>query len=307
MQVFLCPFVVLQPANPALGRVIEDGNYLIGNQYIENTAWAKDPDHPTFTSSVAELLRARDGYISQLPLITGKVFPENAQGLFIPDSTGKPTLTEGLKQVCQYTLLAGSAAFFGDWIKNCWKLEEKPVQVSWKGLEAAAMWICGSLHENNKSWIKAFREKGLTCLEIPASWLADPQRDSDFERWSKQLVSWWQACRQLVLYLPDSPLAGREAWPALLSRLGGVISKCWQEYPADELFITGGQTAWGIIRAFRWKRLTPVQELAPGVVRLQVNDQPGVHITVKPGSYDWPFVWNGKGNPVFTKENIAKL
>jgi uncharacterized protein YgbK (DUF1537 family) len=296
----------MQPANPALGRVIENGKYLIGNRYIENTTWAKDPDHPIFTSSVAELLRARDGNISQLPIITGKVFPENVQGLFIPDSAERPDLTEGLKQVCQYTLLAGSAAFFGDWIRNCWKLEEKPVQVSWVGLEAGAMWICGSLHENNKSWIEALGKKGITCLEIPVRWLSDPQRDSDFSRWSEQLTARWQERKQLVLYLPDSPLAGREAWPALLSRLGEVVNQCWQVCPAAELYVTGGQTAWGIIQAFQWKRLTPVQEMAPGVVRLQVNDQPGVHITVKPGSYDWPFVWNGKGNPVFTKENIAK-
>jgi hypothetical protein len=37
-----------------------------------------------------------------------------------------------------------------------------------------------------------------------------------------------------------------------------------------------------------WKTLIPIQELAPGLVRMRVVKAPGIFVTVKPGSYPWP-------------------
>src|ERR1043166_6604152 len=47
---------VLAPANPSLGRTIQNGHYLINNEPIDKTEFARDPEHPRSSSSVVALL-----------------------------------------------------------------------------------------------------------------------------------------------------------------------------------------------------------------------------------------------------------
>jgi uncharacterized protein YgbK (DUF1537 family) len=62
---------------------------------------------------------------------------------------------------------------------------------------------------------------------------------------------------------------------------------------AAELFIEGGATAASLLSRLNWISFKPVDELAPGVVRLQLNNKSHLFITLKPGSYSWPeFIFN---------------
>jgi len=51
--------IVLQPSNPASGRCIRDGIYYVGNEEIEETDFANDPDFPATFSEVQKLLLSR--------------------------------------------------------------------------------------------------------------------------------------------------------------------------------------------------------------------------------------------------------
>ncbi|HXD77750.1 MAG TPA: nucleotide-binding domain containing protein, partial [Puia sp.] len=63
------------------------------------------------------------------------------------------------------------------------------------------------------------------------------------------------------------------------------VCRVLQQSPVRELVIEGGATAYAIIRRIGMDRLYPLEELAPGVVRMRAGD---FFITVKPGSYRWP-------------------
>jgi uncharacterized protein YgbK (DUF1537 family) len=67
-----------------------------------------------------------------------------------------------------------------------------------------------------------------------------------------------------------------------------VFSKC----VLRELFIEGGATAYAIIRRLGFSRFFPTEELAPGVIRMRVDGTDDLHITIKPGSYEWPRLSN---------------
>jgi hypothetical protein len=56
--------------------------------------------------------------------------------------------------------------------------------------------------------------------------------------------------------------------------------------------IEGGTTAYSIIKKIRWQSFTPTEELQQGIVRMQVEGINDCHLTIKPGSYDWPTEWN---------------
>ena len=59
-----------------------------------------------------------------------------------------------------------------------------------------------------------------------------------------------------------------------------------------EILIEGGSTAYSIIKKAGWQSFTPTEELQQGIVRMQVEGVSDLHLTIKPGSYDWPSEWN---------------
>ena len=54
------------------------------------------------------------------------------------------------------------------------------------------------------------------------------------------------------------------------------------------LMIEGGATAAATLAALGWDELAVAGEWAQGVVTLRPAAAPGILVTMKPGSYDWP-------------------
>jgi uncharacterized protein YgbK (DUF1537 family) len=85
----------------------------------------------------------------------------------------------------------------------------------------------------------------------------------------------------------DSRLQSRSALELRTEMARSVAVLLRQSKPA-ELIIEGGSTAYAILQQMGLRCFVPEQEFAQGVVRMAVPDLPGLHVTVKPGSYAWP-------------------
>jgi len=72
-------------------------------------------------------------------------------------------------------------------------------------------------------------------------------------------------------------------WPR--EKIAAQVRQALSETTVRELVIEGGSTAYAVLRAAGLKSFVPVEELAPGVVRMRAGE---MYITVKPGSYAWP-------------------
>jgi len=72
-------------------------------------------------------------------------------------------------------------------------------------------------------------------------------------------------------------------WPR--EKIAAQVRQALSETTVRELVIEGGSTAYAVLRAVGLKSFVPVEELAPGVVRMRAGE---MYITVKPGSYAWP-------------------
>jgi hypothetical protein len=59
-----------------------------------------------------------------------------------------------------------------------------------------------------------------------------------------------------------------------------------------EVLIEGGSTAYSIVQKIGWQSFIPTEELEQGIVRMQVKEMTDLHLTIKPGSYEWPVEWN---------------
>lgn len=74
----------------------------------------------------------------------------------------------------------------------------------------------------------------------------------------------------------------------LRTQMAKDVATILQKTTPAELIIEGGSTAYAILQQLGWHTFIPEQELAQGVVRMRISDSPGLHITLKPGSYAWP-------------------
>jgi len=72
------------------------------------------------------------------------------------------------------------------------------------------------------------------------------------------------------------------------TRMSLVAQKIVEASNTNELFIEGGATAYDLLSELHWNSFTPIEELASGVVRMQYDNNHNKHITIKPGSYEWP-------------------
>ena len=66
-----------------------------------------------------------------------------------------------------------------------------------------------------------------------------------------------------------------------------VLAELEKLMPIHELVIEGGATAEAILEVLGIRALTPVFEYRQGVIRAKTNGG-AMHITLKPGSYQWP-------------------
>ena len=87
------------------------------------------------------------------------------------------------------------------------------------------------------------------------------------------------------MHYPDLPFEER---PHLKIALGELIHRLLEQISIDELFVEGGATSYAILKRLEADRLIPVQQLARGVTRMELDKYTSLKMTVKPGSYKWP-------------------
>ncbi|HVV06228.1 MAG TPA: four-carbon acid sugar kinase family protein [Puia sp.] len=88
---------------------------------------------------------------------------------------------------------------------------------------------------------------------------------------------------EIVRLLREEGKAMIAGWPR--EEIAAQVRQVLSETTVRELVIEGGATAYAVLRAVGLKSFVPLEELAPGVVRMRAGE---MYITVKPGSYAWP-------------------
>jgi D-threonate/D-erythronate kinase len=78
----------------------------------------------------------------------------------------------------------------------------------------------------------------------------------------------------------------------LSEKTARVVAAVFDKIGVPELVIEGGSTAAAIIHKLGWKKFIPVHEYSPGVIRMKVDGEVNLYLTIKPGSYNWsPELW----------------
>lgn len=259
---------VYMPANPSKDRIIKDGVYLIKGVPIHETAFSYDPEFPAKTS----VLRER--------------FPDaENHHIIMPDA-------ETLDDICHivetyndgHTLFAGAADLFEAWLKSRRPNDPTPTLPKGGGKDGGLLVLCGSTQS---------KPLDLGIPEYPM-----PRVVYDGEA---PVTSWIEEIKEapasaILSFGTNTHRTGKDAAVYLRNAMAEAATAFINSHHPQEIVIEGGATAFCLLNRLGWHHFRITNEIAPGVVRMQLQS-PNTHhstpitLTLKPGSYPWGDLW----------------
>lgn len=279
--------VLLQPSNPVGNRCIQNGIYFVNNEEIKKTGFSTDPDFPAKTSSVKNLISDRSSKKNEIKIYTGSITSINSDGIYVPDCNCENELYENLQLYSDEFLIGGSAAFFEQFLINRNIASAKKTTKIFNFSNNYIL-VSGSTHPKSIAFASMLQSKNCPILQFPEELLLEEIETSFLNKWIEKLSEIYDQNRKLGLRISNNIVQFNNSSKVLKSRLSIVVKQLLELSNSNELFIEGGATAYDVLKKLNWNAFTPVDELALGVVRMQYNNDKSKHITIKPGSYQWP-------------------
>jgi len=271
LEFFPADKILILPANPETGRIIRDGIYLINGAPLHLTPFAHDPDFPARTSTVREILQLSENKIPT--------------DVITPDLLDINDYENYAKKMNHKTLPVGGSVFFEAYLRICFPLAQPIVQQPIR-MGNNQLMICGSTHEASKQFIRENRT--FRRMEI-ASGFVDELLDNpeNVRVWTVGAIFIFKEHPKMIIAVKNEenhPVSSAKVRDLLSKITAKMIDSC----KIDELFLEGGDTTFTCLQKAGFASLMPVQEYARGIVRFKISGNENLHITIKPGSYEWP-------------------
>jgi D-threonate/D-erythronate kinase len=246
------------PPNPSLQRTISKGEYFINGNRITETAFVNDPEFPVSNASVTSMLHDETvqvlKYNDWLPV----------EGIVIGEAESTADVEAWAATIDETWMLVGAGDFYTALLQRDYKVQpQKKME-----LQSPHLYVCGTAFEDRRQFIKSLN----CCCYMP---------DDITEEWLQQTGKIIKQQGKAVIAIDES----KEPALTLRTTMAKVVKEIIARENVKEIFIEGGSTAAAVLEELGIKKLTPVNELSRGVVRMKAGD---LFITVKPGSYSLP-------------------
>jgi uncharacterized protein YgbK (DUF1537 family) len=157
-----------------------------------------------------------------------------------------------------------------------------------------SLFVCGTTFSNSRNAIKNIKDAGGPVSYMPDEVIRSVHSGTySYVKWANEVVALVKKHGKAIVAIHEDSTRSVAISPAQLkAKMAGLVHEVLQRSMVQELIVEGGATAWSLIQQSGLTQFFPVEEMAPGVVRMQTND-PELFVTVKPGSYLWPNgLWN---------------
>ncbi len=277
---------LLVPANPMLGRKIEDGVYYINNQLLHETNFSEDPDFALTTSNVLELIRS--DYRNSVSLARPDEIVSKP-GITIGEAVSVEDLNKWAAKVKNGILPAGGAGFFSSLLeiqgfkeKNKNGIEDYPFGRNF-------LFVCGSALSKGRFAANSEEECEIMTLPMPEAVFHKTQNaNAEYDKWKENIINAFQNTNGALIEIDQPVVRDRKFSSWLRETMAQLVFEVSKEVEINELLIDGGATVYSIAEKMGMQKFFPVQELAPGVVRMKIEGKENLFVTIKPGSYLWP-------------------
>lgn len=270
MQLMLKTKAFILPANPTLGRTISNGKYYVQGKLISETGFAADPEFPISHSSVKSILKNETINV----LRHTDILPAN--GIVVSEAENETDVQAWAGKLDESFVLAGA----GDFYTALLNIQFKEVKQEQPELKLPFLYICGTAYDQSVNYIKQVDEKNKTVLYITRQMIESRADDVTWLQHCKDVLE--QKQKAIIAFNSETILANTSA-ADLRNIMAKAVKAVVEQNKVAELFIEGGSTATAILQELGINKLSPVSELARGVVRMKAGE---LYITVKPGSYE---------------------
>lgn len=252
------------PANPSLGRTIENGKYYIYGVPISETDFANDPEFPARSSSVTDILKAKGKQVS----VVNKAGQLPGQGIIIGEATTNADIEAWAHKAAHDDVLAGAGDFFTALLqRDCQLVETSP-----PGIQSPFLYISGTTFKESREFIGRVKRNHQSVVYLSA--------DNDRPGWLS--VANEILARKKKMILAIDPSNDKSDAQTLRSSMAKQVRQLLQQETVKEILIEGGATAAAIIKELGIETLEAEYEWQRGVVRMRTCQW---YINFKPGSY----------------------
>ncbi len=285
---------LLLPANPSLGRTIQDGKYFIRGRLIHKTDFAKDPQYPRRSARVLELLKTPQHFSIGLGKLAG---PISTEGIVVAEASSSAAVRQWAARREAGTLMAGGAEFFGALLamEPGVKPPRTPKTVAANGA-GREFFISGSSSSAARKFTTAARRNKTPVFSLPQelAWGAEllPMVATNL---GQRIVTAFGSHSRVLLTVGLPLVRDVEVSERLSGHVVQIAESALRQVDVGRVYADGGATAVELVRRMGWPRLEVVRELAPGVATLAIAGKKSMLLTIKPGSYAWPAQWTGQG------------
>ena len=262
--------------NPSLGRTISGGRYYLNGDAISDTDFGNDPEFAITDSSVLKIIKAESGEAVVLKHINK--LPET--GIVIADVESDEDVVAWANKVDKSWLLAGAGDFFTALLHKEYKTKTNNVRAA----TSPHLYVSGTAYSKSQQFVKEIKHE-LGCVAYLTNEMMKTG-DIEDESWFKNIAGILNKQKKAVIAIKDEDV---DPWYVsavhLRKTMAEVVKRTLNKTAVKEIFIEGGSTAASILRELGIERLSVIDELERGVVRMKAGD---LFITVKPGSYKIP-------------------
>jgi uncharacterized protein YgbK (DUF1537 family) len=276
--------VLLVPANPLMNRTIVDGIYYINEiPLMQSNFFGDDFDKGT-TSNVLDMI-GNEYRTQSVSISLGQKLPN--EGFIIGNTPTNEDLMGWANMIDETMIPAGGASFFNAILSNL-KGERKKIVSSSLSFGKKAVYVCGSNHQPSRAVVKKAKESGACVFYMPSTIFCTNNNEGIIDQWTAEIIEGIQKKDKVIIAIDELECNGIDDISNKIKRIFAVVIKTILDKIAlDELLIEGGATAYSIIEYLGYKKFYPEQELAQGVIRMKIEEIKGMHLTLKPGSYQW--------------------
>ncbi|HEX2629491.1 MAG TPA: four-carbon acid sugar kinase family protein [Chitinophagaceae bacterium] len=259
---------IIEPANPSLGRAIENSKYYINGVAISETDFANDPEFPAKSSMVINMLSAKGKDVlvakhsDQLP----------GKGIIVGEATSKEDIEAWAHKTEHDDVLVGAGDFFTALLQRDCQL----IETSHPAIQTPYLYISGTAFNGSRDFIKQIKKKYQTVVYLPG--------DNDNESWLSVANELLAKKQKLILAFDPAMNITKDA-VMLRSSMAKQVKQLLQQETVKEILIEGGATAAAIIKELNIEMLEADYEWQRGAVRMKAGQ---CYISFKPGSYELP-------------------
>jgi len=272
---------LLVPVNPVLGRVIKNGHYYVNGEPVHKAGFANDPEFPVKDSRIKAMLGAAEGEV----FLKANATVLSSEGITVGEAQSAEDIEAWAAVENSDVLFAGGASFFNALLQE--KLKYRETKQSSPQLSFPLLFVSGTTYQKNMQRIHKLA--AMTCFMHDAVFATNSDPVA-IKKWSNEASAILQEKSVVVMAIGERKEKGEAQ--ELRKKISEAVQQVVKKATVKELIIEGGSTAFAIIEKIGWHSFVPTEEWAQGVVRMQVGEAAGVHLTIKPGSYEWPAAWS---------------